>query len=350
MNVFATGAGTEQPPSARVEHSLDAIRGRTIDILVREDVKFSGKPIFAEIFEGLGLDARLVPDDQVSTSAEGIVFISGSPLWHKRALARIRSLPPGQRPFVILWYSEPLPLPRAAGLEPAPLTIREIGKILVRDRRISDVHSNARCLRRLGREGIVDLLTVATKGYQAYLAQEGIAAELIPVGYHPTHGHLLDLERDIDVLFLGDLRVGRRKRIFRQLEREGLPVRTIGSYSDGTYWGDARTEIHNRAKIVLNVPRHPGLMAESRWPVAMSTGALLLSEPVYLPEPYVPGAHYVEAEVDEMTEAARPFLDDESARLRITTEAHRFMTSELTLERSFARLLALAADRVAARG
>ena len=350
MNLSTAEAGAEEPTSARVDDSLDTIRGRTIDILVREDVKFSGKPIFAEIFGALGFDTRLVSDDDVSTSPDSIVFISGSPLWHKRALARIRPLPRARRPFVILWYSEPLPLPRAAGLEPAPLTVREVGKILLRDRRISDVHSNARFLRRVGREGIIDLLTVATKGYQAYLAQEGVASELIPVGYHPTHGHLLDRERDIDVLFLGDLRVGRRKRIFRRLEREGLPVRTIGSYSDGTYWGDARTEIHNRAKIVLNIPRHPGLMAESRWPVTMSTGALLLSEPVYLPEPYVPGRHYVEAEIDEMTEVARRYLGDESARLRIVTEAHRFMTQELTLERSFARLLALAAQRMTARG
>ena len=301
---------------------LASIRGRSIEILIREDVKFSGKPLFAEIFNELGFDTRLVSDDGFDTSADRILFISGSPLWHKRALDRIRPLPRGERPFVIVWYSEPLPLPRAAGIKPEPLTLREIGKILLRDRRISDVHSNAGHLRRLGREGMVDLLAVATKGYQAYLAQEGVASELIPVGYHPTHGHLLDLERDIDVLFLGDLRVRRRKRIFRQLEREGLPVRTIGSYSDGTYWGDARTQIHNRAKIVLNVPRHSGLMAESRWPVAMSTGPLLLSEPVYLPEPYVPGLHYVEAEVDEMTETARKYLADEEARLRITDEAH----------------------------
>lgn len=166
---------------------------------------------------------------------------------------------------------------------------------------------------------------------------------------HPIHGHLLDLERDIDILFLGDLRVRRRKRILRRLERDGLQVETIGSYSDPTYWGEGGTHILKRAKISLNLPRRLGLMAESRWPVTMSTGALLLSEPVYLPDPYVPGTHYVEARVDEMAAAARLYLEDEEARRRITDEAHRFMTQELTLKRSFADLLALA-QRVADRG
>jgi len=342
-----------QPPEGRKTAAeadrLQNIRGRTIEILIREDVKFSGKPIFAETFAQLGFDARLVSDDEFDTSADRIVFISGNALWHERALDRIRPLPRDERPFVIVWYSEPLPFPRASGLRLEPLNLREIAKIVLRDRRITDAHSNARHMRRIAREGIVDLLTVAARSYQAFLAEEGIGSELIPVGYHPVHGHLLDLERDIDVLFLGDLRVRRRKRILRRLERDGLPVRAIGSYADPTYWGEGRTQILNRAKIVLNLPRHPGLLAESRWPVTMSTGGLLLSEPVYLPGPYEPGRHYVEAEIDQMAETARRYLNDEEARLRITDEAHRFVTQELTLERSFADLLELAARRVSGR-
>lgn len=315
---------------------------------MREDVKFSGKPLFAEIFGRLGVEARLVSDTGFDTSRRRIVFISGSSLWHRRALDRIRPLPRAKRPFVIVWWSEPLPFPREAGLRLERLNVREIGKIMLRDRRVSDPHSNARHLRRVSKEGLIDLLTVATRGYQTFLAQEGIGSELIPVGYHPVHGHLLDLERDIDVLFLGDLRVRRRKRILRRLELEGVPVRGIGSYSDPKYWGEGRTEILNRAKIVLNLPRHPGLMAESRWPVTMATGALLLSEPVFLPEPFVPGKHYVEAPVEEMATTVRHYLADDAARQRITAEAHDFMTRELTLERSFKDLLALAAQRIEA--
>ncbi len=335
--------------SARVEaDNLQSIRGRPIEILLREDVKFSGKPLFAEIFKELGFNARLVSDNDFDTSADRIVFISGNALWHKRALDRIRRLPRADRPFVIVWFSEPLPFPRAAGLRLAPLTVRELGKIVLRDRRISDAHSNARHLRQVSREGVVDLLAVAARSYQAFLAQEGVDSELIPVGYHPVHGHRLDLERDIDVLFLGDLRVGRRKRILRRLERDGLPVQAVGSYSDPKYWGEGRTQVLNRAKILLNLPRHSGLLADLRLILGMATGTLILSEPVYLPEPYVPGRHYIEAEIDEMADTARRYLADDEARLRITDAAHAFVTQELTLERSFADMLALAAQRVSA--
>lgn len=340
----------ETHPTHPAPDRLQSIRGRTIEILLREDVKFSGKPLFAEIFKQLGFDARLVSDDDFETSPDRIVFISGNALWHKRALDRIRPLRRDERPFVIVWHSEPLPFPRAAGLQLAPLNVRELGKIVLRDRRISDPHSNARHLRRIGPEGIIDLLAVATRSYQAFLAQEGIDSELVPVGYHPVHGERLDLERDIDVLFLGDLRVGRRKRIFRRLEQDGLPVRAVGSYSDPTYWGEGRTQLLNRSKILLNLPRHRGLLADLRLIFGMATGALVLSEPVYLPEPYVPGKHYVEAEVSEMADTARRYLEDEEARLRITAEAHAFVTQELTLERSFGEMLALAARRVLSSG
>jgi glycosyltransferase involved in cell wall biosynthesis len=339
-----------EPPEGRetpVEADrLQSIRGRPIELLIREDMKFSGKRLFVEVFNQLGFDARLVSDDDFDTSADRIVFISGNALWHERALDRIRPLPREERPLVILWFSEPLPFPREAGLRVAPLTVREIGKIVLRDRRISDVHSNARHMRRLAREGILDVLAVAAKSYQAFLAQEGIASELIPVGYHPSLGDRLDVERDIDVLFLGDLRVGRRKRILRRLERDGLPVHAVGSYSDPKLWGEGRTQLLNRAKIMLNLPRHSGLLADLRLILGMATGALVVSEPVYLPEPYVPGKHYVEAGIDEMADTARRYLADHEARLRITDEAHAFVTQELTLERSFADLLALAAQRI----
>lgn len=334
------------PQSLAEPDPLQRVRGRSIEILLREDVKFSGKPLFAQIFNELGFKTRLVADDDVDTSADRIVFISGNALWHERALDRIRRVPRGERPFVVVWHSEPLPFPRAAGLRLAPLTMREVAKIALRDRRISDAHSNARYLRRIAGEGVVDLLTVAAKSYQAFLAQEGITSELVPVGYHPVHGHRLELERDIDVLFLGDLRVGRRKRILRRLERDGLPVHAVGSYSDPKYWGEGRTELLNRSKILLNLPRHRGLLADLRLILGMATGALIVSEPVYLPEPYEPGRHYVEAEVDEMAETARLYLEDDDARERITNEAHRFVTEELTLKRSFADLLILAARRM----
>jgi glycosyltransferase involved in cell wall biosynthesis len=69
-----------------------------------------------------------------------------------------------------------------------------------------------------------------------------------------------------------------------------------------------------------------------------------VSEPLYLPEPYQPGVHYVEAPVEQLAETIRQYLADDDARRRITEEAYRFVTTELTLERSFSRLLELARE------
>ena len=216
------------------------------------------------------------------------------------------------------------------------LTTREVGKLVLRDRRVNDPYSNAHYLRRLAAEGTVDVLAVATRAYQAYLEQEGVETELVPLGYHPSHGRLLDRARDIDAIFLGDFRLPRRRRILRRLEREGVDVLTLGDYSNPELWGEGRVELMNRAKIALNIPRLEGHLPDVRLVVAMANGALVVSEPLYLPEPYEPGVHYIEAPIERLAETVREYVADDDARRRITGEAHRFVTTELTLERSFA--------------
>lgn len=320
---------------------------RPIEILIREDVKTSRLPSYVETFGELGCSARLVSDGDFDLSPDRTVLIPGNALWHERALERLRTLPRDKRPAVILWHSEPLPFPRSSGRSVGRLSAREIAKIVLRDRRVSDVHSNARHLRRIARDDVIDLLAVATQASQAFLAEEGISAEHVPVGYHPSDARLLDLERDIDVLFIGDLRVPRRKSILRRLEREGCHVHAVGGYGDPRYWGESRTQLLNRANILLNIPRHAGLLADLRLILGMATGALVVSEPVYLPEPYVPGVHYVESTVDDMANTAGRYLEDDESRRRITETAYAFVTKELTLERSLAKLLMLAAGRAA---
>jgi hypothetical protein len=340
--------GTVETVSARAckSDALAGIRGRPIEIPVREDVKMSTAWIAVDTFGELGFEARLVTDKTADVSPDRILFIGGNALWHERALDRVRALPRLERPGVVVWHSEPLPLPSSSGTRPAPLTAREIAKIVLRDRRISDPHSNARYMRRLAREGIVDVLTVATRSYQAFLAEQGIHSAVVPVGYHRVHGNRRDSERDIDVLFLGDLRVRRRRRILRRLMNEGVPVRALGSYSDARYWGESRNALLNRTRILLNLPRHPGLLADMRLILGMATGAMVLSEPVHLPDPYVPGTHYVETPLDQMAEVAARYLADEDARSAIADAGHAFVTRELTLKNCFAELLAFAAERL----
>jgi glycosyltransferase involved in cell wall biosynthesis len=82
----------------------------------------------------------------------------------------------------------------------------------------------------------------------------------------------------------------------------------------------------------------------------MAAGALVVSEPVYLPDPYIPGVHYVESSVEDMADTVRRYLADDDARRRITETAHAFVTTELTLARSLTRLVTLASESLSGRG
>jgi hypothetical protein len=313
-----------------------------VDLLVREDLVMSSAPIAVETLGTLGIPARTVVERDVDLAADRLVWMGGNPRWYRSTIDRIAALPKDERPVVLVWHTEPLPMPRAAGMRRQPLTTRELAKVVLRDRRVNDHYSNARYLRMLARSDVVDALVVGARAYQAYLAEKGIDVHHVPLGYHPSQGRLLELERDIDVLFLGEYRLRRRKQILRRLRREGIEVKVLGDYSDPQLWGESRTKLLNRTKIMLHIPRLEGHCSDIRMNITIANGALLVSELLCLPDPFVPGVHHVEASVDELPATISRYLEDDEARERITFEAHRFLTTELTLERSFSRLLELA--------
>jgi hypothetical protein len=241
-------------------------------------------------------------------------------------------------------------MPAAAGFPRERLTPREVAKILLRDRRINDQYSNARYLRHLSPKGVVTVLAVSSEAHQAYLAEHGIESEFLPIGNHPTYGRQLGLERDIPVLFLGEHRVRRRRKILERLSREGLDVLALGSSSPTKgQWGEARTELLNRTKVLLNLPRYPGHLSNPVM-MGMATGALVVSEPMYLPAPFEPGVHYVESEIGQMAETVQHYLADEAARRRITDTAYTFLNELHTFEGVFVQLMELAAHEIRRAG
>jgi hypothetical protein len=331
-------------PDPATEHApmAEGLQGSPVDVLYREDIKVTRAPIVATVLQGLGFDARVTREDEAELAPGRILLVGGNPRWFRKLLSRVAALPPEQRPYVVVWHTEPLPMPAAAGFPRERLTLREMAKIVLRDRRINDQYSSARYLRRLSREGIVTVLAVSSEAHQAYLAEHGIQSEFVFIGHHPTYGRRLDLERDIPVLFLGEQRVRRRRRILSRLRREGVDVTAFGGSSTTKgHWGEARTELLNRTKVLLNLPRYPGHFSD-RVMMGMATGALVVSEPIFLPAPFEPGVHYVECEVDDMAETVRRYLADDDARRRITDTAYTFLTEGPTYEGVFARLLELA--------
>jgi hypothetical protein len=89
-----------------------------------------------------------------------------------------------------------------------------------------------------------------------------VPSAVVPFGYHPSFGEPLGLERDIDVVFLGSLRDRRRSRIVGSLQAElkrrniGLLIKD-GSRERGYAYGDERTRLLNRSRIMLSIMRQP---------------------------------------------------------------------------------------------
>jgi len=276
-----------------------------------------------------------------SLGAEEVVWLLGNANWFPTVRRQLAAKPKHMRPLVVLWHYEPLPPPRAAGLPWPRLHLREIAKILLRDARATDVYTNYFRLRRLAQKGLPDLLVVSTPGRREFLAERGINAYWVPLGYDPSHGHDMGLPRDIDVLFLGGLEIPRRKRLIKRLRRSGVNLLAMGSWTDPAHWGENRTRLLNRTKILLNIQRYPGELSGLRLILGMVNKALVISEPMYNPAPYVPGKHFISATIEEMPEIINYYLTHDDEREHLVNEGHRLVTQEVTLARSVSRILEL---------
>jgi len=291
--------------------------------------------------EAVGHRVAQVHDGALSFAGVDVLWILGNANWFPRICRQLMATPQRERPFVIIGHGEPLPPSRASGLPWPRLHLREVAKILLRDARATDVYSNYFRLRQLARQRIPDLLIAPSVGWIEFLAERGIEAHWSPFAYDPAYGCDLGLRRDVDVLFLGALDIPRRRRNIRRLRKAGVNVLAMGSWSDPACWGDNRTRLLNRTKILLNLARYPGELAGQRLNLGMANKALLISEPIYRPAPYVPGTHYVDATVDEMPAAIRYYLSHDLEREKITAAAHRLVMQEMTATASLDGVLRL---------
>lgn len=252
-------------------------------------------------------------------------------------------MPVKERPLIIAWQTEPLPLPARAGLRTPLPNARELAKILLRDHRATDMRTNARRIRQLHRVGIPDVLFVSTRSRQTWLAEQGIDSHFVPLGYYEHLGRDLGLERDIDAIFVGAMNDPGHIRSARKLRQNGVRLVTEGAWSRETgLWGDKRTEMINRARTFLALQRHPGKLSGQRMLLGMANKSLVISEPIFDPAPYVPGTHYVSVTLADMPHAVRHYLSNEDERSRIADAGHRFVMTGLKLDDSIARILELA--------
>jgi hypothetical protein len=252
---------------------------------------------------------------------------------------------------VAAYHAEPLPPPKASGLPRwSPLSPRELALVLRAHPRANDIYTNAITIRRIVREGWLDLLFAATLEQVEYLEEQGISSAYVPYGYHPSFGTILGLERTIDALFLGGREPLRRKRLIGYLRWKGIDLDVRGDWKDPSLWGEGRTKLLNQTKIVVHLQRYPGKVASMRIVLALANGALVVAEPCYRPDPFVPGVHYVEAPVRELPDTIRYYLAHDEERERIVAAGHRLVTEELTWARSAETVVRAIRQCLASRG
>ena len=185
----------------------------------------------------------------------------------------------------------------------------------------------------------VDEIVTDTPTRVTFLRQHAIPARFVPLGFHAGWGSTTDQERDIDVLFVGNIHSPSRVNLvpevlnrlrewgFNTLEQEVFPL------------GEERQQLLRRARVVLNVLRLPWEFPGLRLYHSAACGALVVSNEAVQNEPFQAGIHFVTAPRTRMAEAIAGLLDHEEERSRRADLALRSMQADLSLGAGLKRLL-----------
>jgi spore maturation protein CgeB len=100
---------------------------------------------------------------------------------------------------------------------------------------------------------------------------------------------------------------------------------------DGDCYGEERTLLLNRSKIIINLQKYPWEFPVIRLLMAMGCKTLVVSERAKDPGPFVHGRHVIVRDAPDLGEALVRYLEQDEERSRIVDEAHSFVTEHFTL-------------------
>jgi hypothetical protein len=216
-------------------------------------------------------------------------------------------------------------------------------------RQFSYAAKESRRLLGFWREGLIDDVFVSLRPRQGFLASHGVSSAFVPVGYAPLWGRLLETahevpERDIDVLFLGHAS-RRRRPMLSQMEQTLAKAGYGFKVVDKDCYGEARTRLLNRTKVLLNLNSIPWEFPGMRMLMAMSCKAMVVSDTSPDTAPYVNGQHFLMAAGGDLADLVIGCLRDETLRSGITDRAYQFVTQEHTLAAVLVPALELVSHR-----
>lgn len=245
------------------------------------------------------------------------------PSWARRVLAWVVPFRPKLLRLARRWLARPYARQVIHSPDEEGWKAFEVGtyfKALAEWRRIREVHAS----------GGVDHYFATNQPRVAFLRSRGIEATLLPFGYHPDWGRNLQLQRDIDVLFLGRWDRGRRKTALGELEEQLARRGRTLTVVRGAF-GPEREKLLNRARIFVNLLRAPHDMAGMRLLLGMACGALVVSEHCDGTGEFRAGEHFVMAERSQLAGVIDHYLAHEAERSKIARQGNEFVTQELTL-------------------
>ncbi|MBK8900831.1 MAG: glycosyltransferase family 1 protein [Anaerolineaceae bacterium] len=196
----------------------------------------------------------------------------------------------------------------------------------------------------LHRQGLLDVLALSSSYYSTLLAEYGISSIVVPRGYHPDYGEILNNERDIAVVWMGKLRTKRRREavywLREQLEKRGLTMHIYDGVENPFIFGDARMEVLNRTWFVPNIFfSDPTNELSIRFYFAAANGAAVITEPSPHQYRFVPGQHLVVSSIEEMPDEIVHYIEHEEEWRLISESMLSHMQTNLRLETSIATIM-----------
>lgn len=279
---------------------------------------------------------------------------------------QLEQMPPGRRPVLVHWNTEGIPDLRipwfltrtiSAGrswLERArhDLTQR-LGPVTGSKSLLSVLDSRMLRFRYVGdyyyalSKGVLNVFADSSAVYSQLHNRRGLPTIFAPWAATPQWYADLNLERDIDVLWMGNQQSRRRRtlleRVRQELLRHGVAIYMADNIENPFIFRKERTRFLNRAKITLNITRTWYDDNFSRFALAAPNRSLIVSEHMLPHCPaYEAGVHYVAVAPEQLAETILFYLAHPAERERIVENAYRLSTSRLTFCHTIGDIMAAA--------
>lgn len=271
-----------------------------------------------------------------------------------------RKLPDSQRPRIVLWQSEQFPNPtfptwfwRVVGRSRSNLEslayrlyseestqLSRFGKLMTsRLHRYRYFGDGLRYFRNPSK----NVMVLWSDWTAKLLHNRGLEVAVAYMGYHPDFGRDMGLVRDIPVLWLGKLGSARRARLLddlrSKLRKRGLEVLVVDGIEHPYVFGEERTRLLNRAKVIINLLREPWDNTSMRFFLAAGNKTLVIGEPMLPHIPLKPGYHYVESEPSSLPERIEYFVNHDFEREVLVERSYSLVSHSLTMANSLESII-----------